>query len=529
MDHPAAPPAALAHPLRGAGAWRFALPAALLAVALLLLAYRATAASMVETWSDSATFAHAFLVPPIVAWLVWRRRERLAALAPAPEPAWLPGFVVLGLAWLAARLALVDAAAQFALVAMLVLVVPALLGRAVARVLLFPLVFSFFAVPFGEFLMPLLMEGTADFTVRALRLLGVPVYREGLRFMIPTGSWSVVEACSGVRYLIASVMVGTLYAYLNYRSLRRRAIFVAVAFAVPIVANWVRALLIVLLGHLSDNRLAAGVDHLIYGWVFFGIVIGLLYWIGARWAEPAGPGPEPGAARAAGSASAPRIAAVALAVVVLGALAPLAARTLEGDGDVDGDARQPAPALVLPERLEGGWIAAAGRSPRLQPRAHEPSATAAGLYEGPGRRAVGVDLAYYRDQGRERKLVSSLNLLVASEDSRWNRIETIREDVAIGAGRPLEVAASRVVATDGGAPLVVWRLYWVDGRWVAGDVEAKLRGAWARLRGRGDDGAIVVLQADDDAHGAARAALHDFTAKNLAALDALLQGVRSAH
>ena len=65
-----------------------------------------------------------------------------------------------------------------------------------------------FAVPVGEFLLPVFMEWTADFTVLALRLSGIPVYREGLQFVIPSGNWSVVEACSGIRYLIASLMVG---------------------------------------------------------------------------------------------------------------------------------------------------------------------------------------------------------------------------------------------------------------------------------------------------------------------------------
>ena len=47
-----------------------------------------------------------------------------------------------------------------------------------------------------------------------------------------------------------------------------------------------------------------------------------------------------------------------------------------------------------------------------------------------------------------------------------------------------------------GPQLMVWRTYWVDGSFVAGDAAAKLRGALARLRGRGDDGAWVVLYAD---------------------------------
>ena len=62
-------------------------------------------------------------------------------------------------------------------------------------------------------------------------------------------------------------------------------VLVGVAIVVPVVANWLRAYMIVMLGHLSNNTIAVGVDHLVYGWVFFGIVIMLMFWIGARWAE----------------------------------------------------------------------------------------------------------------------------------------------------------------------------------------------------------------------------------------------------
>ena len=79
-------------------------------------------------------------------------------------------------------------------------------------------------------MMPKLMEWTAWFTVLALRASGIPVYQEGLQFVIPSGNWSVVEACSGIRYIIASVTVGTLFAYLNYVTLRRRLIFIAISF-----------------------------------------------------------------------------------------------------------------------------------------------------------------------------------------------------------------------------------------------------------------------------------------------------------
>ena len=56
-------------------AWRGTVLALVLLIAGVLLLYRDTAAAMVAIWSRSDTFTHAFLVPPIVLWLVWRQRH----------------------------------------------------------------------------------------------------------------------------------------------------------------------------------------------------------------------------------------------------------------------------------------------------------------------------------------------------------------------------------------------------------------------------------------------------------------------
>ncbi len=109
------------------------------------------------------------------------------------------------------------------------------------------------------------MEWTADVTVGALRVTGIPVYREGNYFILPSGAWSVVEACSGVRYLIAAFMIGCIFAWLHYRASSKRILFVCLALAVALVSNWLRAYTIVLLGHLSNNRLGTGVDHNMVG------------------------------------------------------------------------------------------------------------------------------------------------------------------------------------------------------------------------------------------------------------------------
>ena len=270
-------PAIDADERRALQSWQVASAALALALATILVCYWRTAAAMVTIWARSDTFAHGFLVPPIALWLIWRARRELLRVAPRPNWWILAPLAAAGFGWLLGELGTVNAASQFSFVAMLVLAVPAVVGVRAARTIAFPLVFLFFAVPIGEFLMPQLMEWTADVTILALRLTGIPVAREGQNFVIPSGSWAVVEACSGVRYLIASLVIGTLFAYLTYRSWVRRLTFIGFSIAVPIVANWARAYIIVMIGHLSGNKLAVGVDHLIYGWLFFGLVILIMF------------------------------------------------------------------------------------------------------------------------------------------------------------------------------------------------------------------------------------------------------------
>ena len=214
--------------------WRRAATLAVLASLLTLGLFWPTAWSMVETWWQRETFTHGFLVVPITLWLIWHRRRHLAAVVPTASWFGYAAFLMAALGWLAGYLADVRVVAQFGLIGMLVGGIWATLGDQAVRQMIFPLGFLFFAVPVGEALIPPLMEFTADFTVGMLRLTGIPVYRDGLFFSIPSGNWSVVEGCSGVRYVIASLTLGVIYAYLTYQSWWRRLIFILASALVPV-------------------------------------------------------------------------------------------------------------------------------------------------------------------------------------------------------------------------------------------------------------------------------------------------------
>src|SRR6185437_6887551 len=101
--------------------------------------------------------------------------------------------------------------------------------------------FLFFAVPFGEAVIGPLQDFTAHFAVIGLRLSRVPVILENRTIWVPSGPWVVAEACSGIRYLISSLVLGLVYVSLVYRSKRRRILFLLASVALPILANGFRA------------------------------------------------------------------------------------------------------------------------------------------------------------------------------------------------------------------------------------------------------------------------------------------------
>lgn len=515
--------------------WRRAFPVFCLLMLLVLLLYRETATAIVDIWMRSEAFTHGFLVPPIVLWLVWRQHKSLVQLTPRPNVWALALLAGAAFIWLLGDLVAVNTLTQLALVSMMVLLVPSVLGIEVSRAIVFPLAFMFFAVPFGEFAMPQLMVWTADFTVLALRLTGIPVYREGLQFVIPSGNWSVVEACSGVRYLIASVTVGTLFAYLNYQTTRRRVLFVVVSILVPVLANWMRAYFIVLLGHFSGNKLATGVDHIIYGWVFFGVVIMLMFMIGARWSEPEVSLPQ--TVNVAGDfdtdstierslspgASSRRMlyASVAIAVVLI---SPLIAKWQMSSG-LASDLLQLAP----PQNLSANWVKSTEKVAEWRPHFQNPSGELVATYRN-GPASVGIYLGYYQNQNYDRKLVSSENVLVKSKDPVWAQVVGGSRSIE-WAGAPHTVRVGELRGTPvpghlGDDRIIVWQTYWINGKLTSSDTLAKAYGAMYRLMGRGDDSAVIILFAPKGAAREGDETLNAFVLANAVAINSLLVSVQ---
>lgn len=495
--------------------------AALLAlgtIAIILIVYRSSAWSMLSIWLGSQTFAHGILIFPISAYLIWMRRDHLATLSPRSNPFALAVLAVLGLGWLLATLSGVRVFEQYFLVAMIPVVVWAVLGTEIVRAIAFPLFYLLLAVPFGDVLIAPLIEFTASFTVHALQLTGIPVYREGSYFSLPSGNWSVIEACSGLRYLIASLTLGTLFAYLTYHSIKRRLAFILLAGIVPIIANGIRAYLIVMIGHLSDMRLAVGVDHLVYGWFFFGLVMLMLGAIGMAFRENESDKPisqssskTPGAEAPLGAHALMAVACIALALVWPAVAAYLdnpAASSQVGDIRID--------------EMSGDWKSSHTGLPNWKPRYIGSPQIFFNSYQSDGR-LTHLHIAYYPAQAEGAELISSGNVLVPENDPQWRNIGETARGVSLGS-RSFATTQNQLHSSS--TKLLVWKWYWIDGEVTTSPYLAKIILAKNKLLGKSNAGAEIIVAATyEEKPDEASAVLQGFLDSMMPAIE---KGLRDA-
>jgi EpsI family protein len=373
-------------------------------------------------------------------------------------------------------------------------VVWAFLGDRVFRAMLGPLSFLLFTIPVASSFVPLLMDWTAHFVVLGLRASGIPVWQEGTSFVIPTGRWSVIEWCSGVRYLSVSAFAGAVFAYVTFTSWKKRALLVAVAIVLPLLANWLRAYTIVLVAHLSNNKYGVVVGHLTLGWIIFAICVFIIFSVGARYRDPPRVFPAP----AQGAVPRPAAAPMALASVLIALVVAPWPALVRHDFSIEA----PPPAAASFEAFLAGCETIDEAFPieanyktatwRLERR----------LRCDDGEYAVLA--AWYRQQEQGRELIAEANQRLFGE-GWWVKPATLASQRMGDA--LLDVAQQEFQI--GQIRLLTRRVYWVAGWTTPNEILAKLLLGAAKLLGRGDDSAVLMwARHADGAEGIGDVARH---------------------
>lgn len=452
---------------------------------LILLTFFETTGSMVAVWIRSRTFNHGFLILPIVLYLVWLRRDSLAALAPEPSPLGLVWLAGAGALWFAGELAQANVVQHFSLVLMLQGAVLTIFGLAFARALLFPLAYLLFMVPFGDFAVEPLQALTAHYTTILVRLSGVPIYLENWIMVIPGGSFLVAEACSGVRFLIATIALGAMASNMFFERWWKRGVFMLLAFLVPVIANVLRAWGIVMIAWWSDFELAVGIDHIVYGFIFLSFVLFVMTAI-AWWmrdpmpAAPAPATPPPGAAPAS-----------TVSMMAAGGAALLLLVAVRLFGDFVNAPHDSAPVRLVAPALGGGWQAG---DPGVAWRASYPRADADRQWTlSRGEETFHLHVAWYADEYRGKELISFENSLAGPAGSPPIEAGVLRN-------WPLSDApAPAYLMLDGRQGIrVVWYWYWIDGHITGRSRDAKLASMLGKLQGGETPAAVIAIAGGEE-------------------------------
>jgi exosortase len=246
---------------------------------LLIACYLPVLLRLVHQWNYDPDMGHGFFVPVIAAFIIWQRREELAAIKPQPN---LWGLLVIAWGGIQLFIATLGAelfTARMSFVITIIGVVWTLGGTVMVKKLAFPLFLLFFMLPIpsviysaATFKLQILASQLAD---TALTVLSIPVLREGNVLELPNQKLSVVEACSGIRSLLSLTFLSLVYGYFFERKTWIRVVLFLSTIPIAIVANASRVTMTGIMTQVKAE-LAEGFFHQAEGWVIFMVALAIL-------------------------------------------------------------------------------------------------------------------------------------------------------------------------------------------------------------------------------------------------------------
>jgi len=228
---------------------------------------------MVSDWLSHSDNSHGFLVPIMAGYFAWQRKELLRS-ATFDSSRW--GGILLFLALAVYVLSYAGGLAfpsRIALVLSLMGLLWSCLGAEVAKILVFPVLFLLFMIPvpyslMGSISLPLQLMSTRV-SASLIEACSIPVYREGNMLYFMNTQLEVAEACSGIRSIMSLTMLAVVFASMAHDGWKKKAILIASAIPIAIIANIVRIYGTGILAHFYGDKVARGFLHEFSGILIF--------------------------------------------------------------------------------------------------------------------------------------------------------------------------------------------------------------------------------------------------------------------
>lgn len=247
----------------------------------LFLLYLPFFKTLVEAWESNADYSHGYFIPCISLFMVYSLRDRLRSEVPGCS-LWGVPLLILGLALLlAGKIGSEFFLQRCSFLVCLTGILLFLAGRRIFAILAFPVAYLLFMIPlpaiiWNKLAFPLQLLGSA-ITEQLVRLLGIPIFREGNVLHLVETTLEVVAACSGLRSLVTMFALSALLVFFANMPRWKKCLLFFSAAPVAIVANILRLTGTALLASKYGGAVAQGFLHDFSGMVVFAIGLALLF------------------------------------------------------------------------------------------------------------------------------------------------------------------------------------------------------------------------------------------------------------
>lgn len=217
---------------------------------------------------DDGTYSHAYLIPFITLFLYFKLSE-IGKLVFKEKIS----FIALFLVFSASLLLFITTNAQVSVgywlsIYFLILASITALFR-FNFYMLFPALFLIFIIPMWGVLTNILQSISVTAVTYMMSFTNIPTYVETQFITIPSGTFEIADGCSGLRYIIVSLAISSLFIFLNISNVKKAAAFFTFAILGALLTNWIRITALIVIGDYTDMQSSLMEDHNTFGWYLY--------------------------------------------------------------------------------------------------------------------------------------------------------------------------------------------------------------------------------------------------------------------
>jgi len=436
---------------------------------------------------EQTIYRYGFLVLACSCYLLYLKRVQFRELIANPNWWALLFSLILASAWFVSSLAGVQTVQLAVLPILLLAMLTAFYGTSFLRIAGLPILLLLFAIPLWWPLLPFLKDATTLSTELFLRFIGKAVFVEGYFLHLPGGSFFVDDGCAGLRFLLVTLILAFMGIDMHALNLKQSAVLLGVGILMALVANWVRVIVVVLVGDYTRMEHRLVTDHNDLGWLVYGLLVLLPFFflIGRFTIKDVDQSTEPyHPAERLGGSSNRFIANYSIVFVILMAGPALSA--------VVRFQEYPIRVVSLPSATES-WMEAPSQESNWRANYLEADNYLYSKFQGESG-LVDLHVVNYASQEEGVELINVDNTLTDGE--RWDTTPNTQElvDVETNSGEAVTVLAVEIESLQGQRKLV-WYWYEIGARSTTNTYTAKAYQLLGLFDGR-KDGSLIAIAAD---------------------------------